>query len=149
MNVIRQRVKKYSKECPKELKAYHESPDAFLATDGSISLSVTPSVEASREASKAPLTAADLKKVFFNALKAILETRGKRNVDQREQLSTLLKLLSDAKTPYEQISVLLLAIAIRFDLHAKSNFMPPAEWKLALTDRSYRAHSSCHTMSKT
>lgn len=134
LNIIRQRVKKYSKECPRELKAYHDSPEAFLATDGSISLSVTPSVAASREASKAPATAEDLKKVFFNALKAILETRGKRNVDQREQLSTLLDLLSSAKTPYEQVSVLLLAVAIRFDLHAKSNFMPSAEWKLALAD---------------
>ncbi|VEU19448.1 DEKNAAC100792 [Brettanomyces naardenensis] len=127
LNVIRQRAKKSSKEYPNELAAYRKDADAFLSNDGTVSLSVTPSVDNFNKLSSAPT-----EKDLFNALRTIIESRGKRNVDQKEQLASLENFFEEAETPYEQISILLLQISVRFDLYSKANFMPPEQWKISL-----------------
>lgn len=131
LTMVRQKVKRAARDCATELKAYREDPDAFLAGK-----TAPARAEASAAAAVAEkLTPAEKsQRDFFNAVKAILETRGKRNIDQRDQLQTLVRLFAQAKTSYEKISVLLLQISVRFDLYSKSNFMPADQWKLALTD---------------
>ncbi|QPG76916.1 hypothetical protein FOA43_004310 [Brettanomyces nanus] len=138
LNVIRQRVKKYVKEYPVELSVYNKDPDSFLADDGEISLSVTPSVDnfggKFSGASTADGTPIPAEKDLFNALRTIIESRGKRNVDQKEQLIILRKYFGEAETPYEQISIILLQISVRFDLYSKANYMPSDQWKVTLQD---------------
>lgn len=130
LNVIRQRVKKAIREYDTEVDQYRSNPDTFLASDGSVPVSAL----GSKDATPAPQKEEPEEVTLFNALREILDSRGKRNVDQKEQLESLDKYLSVPRTPYELISIYLIQISIRFDLFSKSMFMPPEQWKLSLQD---------------
>ena len=67
---------------------------------------------------------------IFKHLRAIIESRGKKNTDKLEQIRTMEKLLEIAQTPYQKIMVLLALISTRFDLTTgASNYMSTEQWK--------------------
>ncbi|KAG4222031.1 Eukaryotic translation initiation factor 3 subunit C, partial [Phytophthora cactorum] len=69
---------------------------------------------------------------IFKHLRAILESRGKKNTDRVEQIKIMEKLLEVAATPYQQIKVLLTLVSARFDLGSGGTASMPLEhWKAA------------------
>lgn len=123
-NSIKQRVKKSSREFEDLIQQYNEDPDAFIAGEGldeSIVKIAASEAENEEEQEDIPTT-----------LKSIIESRGKKNVDRYEQVSSLEKLLAIAETPFEFICVYLLLIPSRFDLTSSANVMPVDHWNASM-----------------
>ncbi|KAJ2899132.1 putative eukaryotic translation initiation factor 3 subunit 8 protein [Zalerion maritima] len=69
---------------------------------------------------------------IFKHLRAIMESRGKKNTDPFGQIKVMEKLNSVAVTPYQRIRVILTMVSARFDLSAGvSSAMPLEHWKAA------------------
>ncbi|ODQ78312.1 hypothetical protein BABINDRAFT_9521 [Babjeviella inositovora NRRL Y-12698] len=113
-NTVRQRVKKQVREFQARVDAFRAGGDAEEAA---------PVVRAVAASSG-----------IFATLQTIAETRGKKNVDRFQQIQELEDLAQLAKTPFEQISVYLMMIPIRFDVSANAAYMSLEQWMAAEAD---------------
>lgn len=129
-NIIKQKVKKYIKENQSEVDLYRKDPDAY--ENGNIDENSN-EITANEKSNKSLKD--DVSNIFF-VLQSVIETRGKKNVDQNEQVEILESLVSSATKPFELISIYLLLISVRYDLYSKSVYMPLDQWKIALSDVS-------------
>ncbi|CDR44217.1 CYFA0S14e00936g1_1 [Cyberlindnera fabianii] len=129
-NTVRQRAKKAVREQKTLIDAYRADPDAFANDE-------TPAVGSSR-ATPVPQATTSTKTStsagLFLALRSVTESRGKKNVDTKEQIKTLEELTTVATTPYESIVVYLMLIPLRFDGASSMNYMPLEQWNAVAAD---------------
>ncbi|KAL0080500.1 eukaryotic translation initiation factor 3 subunit 8 N-terminus-domain-containing protein [Phycomyces blakesleeanus] len=148
MNVMKQKMKKITKQYEDLVAEYNKDPKAFMEEEEEEEI-----IEEKPEPVKAPvaqiideeeddgftsvgkggkrmveLTADN----FFSTLKEVLENRGKKNTNRDDQIVTLQRLLKSARSPFQIISVLLLLISSRFDINlSMAGFLPVPVWKAA------------------
>ncbi len=146
LNAVKQRIKRNNKDYAKEIEHYREDKEGYME-----SVEDEPPVVV--EKVKKPQQPLDLdepiddegfatvgrggKTLQYTAesilknLRAIVESRGKKNTDRAEQIRVMEKLHEVATTPYQKIRVLLALISTRFDLTSGSaSFMSQEQWKL-------------------
>ncbi|GMM28574.1 translation initiation factor eIF3 core subunit C [Martiniozyma asiatica (nom. inval.)] len=114
-NIVKQRVKKESKNFSELVFKYRSDPDSFDV------------VEKIEEKIEEKINESSSKGVFTVVL-SILETRGKKGVNYKEQIETLEQIIEECQGVYQRLTVYMLLISIRFELYAKSAFMPLDAW---------------------
>ncbi|CDH15844.1 probable Eukaryotic translation initiation factor 3 subunit C [Zygosaccharomyces bailii ISA1307] len=137
-NTTKQRVKKLARENEQLLEKFRENPEAFdkepsaeldtSITEGSVPLFGKKSINLSSVAS------ASSEAGFFSALRIVIDSRGKKNVDYSALIKTLEELMEIAKTPYETIMAYLNLVPIRFDVSANLSYQPVDQWKASYQD---------------
>ncbi|KAH7041557.1 eukaryotic translation initiation factor 3 subunit 8 N-terminus-domain-containing protein [Microdochium trichocladiopsis] len=146
LNAVKQKIKKLLKDYQAQVDEFRADPTEFLFSDDEeeeVAPVKAPKTEIyiDREAaqdtdgfetvSKGGKTMQFTPESIFKHLRAILESRGKKNTDRLEQIKIMQKLLGVAVTPYQRIRVLLTIISARFDLSISGTNMPIEHWKAA------------------
>lgn len=126
-NTVRQRVRKTVREHQKLYNAYLDDPDAFDADEP---------VKLVLEALPAPAPEQLEGHPVFTVLKAIAETRGKKNIDKYEQIAQVELLLAEHPDApvYDKICLYQMLLSIRFDLATHQQYMPMGLWNLNVAD---------------
>lgn len=122
---VRQRVRKAIKEHQELYDLYLEDPDRFDSDEP-----VRPHVESTPQPTDTKTTTGAGHPVFAT-LKAIAETRGKKNIDKYEQIATLEQLLADYAekgTTFEKIAIYQMLLLIRFDVSTNQLYMLLGLW---------------------
>ncbi|GAV29903.1 hypothetical protein PMKS-003409 [Pichia membranifaciens] len=130
LNILKQKIKKEVKAYREEVDLYKKDPEAYEAIKDEAQLL---DGEASDAEKKELVVSIEN---LFTIVQSIIESRGKKGIDQRENLKTLNELLQLAQSTYEKIVLLNLIISSRFELHTKEQFMPTAEWNIIFEDIS-------------
>ncbi|KAI1465119.1 eukaryotic translation initiation factor 3 subunit C [Daldinia caldariorum] len=147
LNAVKQKIKKLKQDYQTQVDSYREDPLDFLASDEEEEAPApkpkkakadvyADEVEEDQEGfatvGKGGKTLQFTPESIFKHLRAILESRGKKNTDRVEQIKIMEKLLEVAATPYQQIKVLLTLVSARFDLGSGGTASMPLEhWKAA------------------
>ncbi|KAI1799143.1 eukaryotic translation initiation factor 3 subunit C [Daldinia bambusicola] len=147
LNAVKQKIKKLKQDYQSQVDSYREDPLDFLASDEEEEAPApkpkkakadvyADEVEEDQEGfatvGKGGKTLQFTPESIFKHLRAILESRGKKNTDRVEQIKIMEKLLEVAATPYQQIKVLLTLVSARFDLGSGGTASMPLEhWKAA------------------
>lgn len=129
--IAKQKVKKELKNYVDLVDQYRADPQGFESGASQDATEVKESSDAAQDAQSGERNAN-----VFSVVMSILDTRGKKNVDHKEQIGELESLLQNKNSPYETITVLILLISIRFDLHSKSDFMPLEAWASSFSEVS-------------
>lgn len=138
-NTTKQRVKKVARDSEALLLKFREDPEAFekeaaVEIETSISGIEATTPFGKRAVNLSSLASATSETGFFSALRIVIDSRGKKNVDQQELIKTVEELLEVAKTPYESIMAYLTLIPIRFDSSANLSYQPTEQWKASYAD---------------
>ncbi|CDH49660.1 eukaryotic translation initiation factor 3subunit 8 [Lichtheimia corymbifera JMRC:FSU:9682] len=141
LNAMKAKIKKISKQYEKQLAEYKKDPEAFLEekeekqavstqnekNEKKKLVAATPNQVAEEEldgftsvgkggkVSKAAVAMSS--GTIFAKLSEVLDSRGKRNTDHKEQIAILEQLLEAAKSPFQEIMILLALIPSRFDIN--------------------------------
>ncbi|KAK4217407.1 eukaryotic translation initiation factor 3 subunit 8 N-terminus-domain-containing protein [Rhypophila decipiens] len=146
LNAVKQRIKKGNKDYQDQIDAFRKDSDAFMESDEEEAPPPPKATKVRFEATSFPgeddggdftevtggrgpkLTPESIPK----HLRAILESRGKKNTDRLEQIKIMERLLAVAVTPYQKIRVLMTLVSARFDLGTGgASSMPLEQWKAA------------------
>lgn len=148
LNAVKQKIRKNNKEYQAQIDAYREDKDDFMESEEEeeplpkpkkVARFVTDAEDETVEDTEgfAPVdkrgkTVQYTPESIFKHLRAIMESRGKKNTDRLEQIKVMEKLLEIATTPYQRIRVLLAIVSTRFDLGSgTAGPMPLEHWKAA------------------
>ncbi|RYP26852.1 hypothetical protein DL767_007894 [Monosporascus sp. MG133] len=148
LNAVKQKIKKLTKDYQSQVEQYRADPTDFLFSDDEDDEAPAPKprkakadvfegpVEGDEEGfstvGKGGKTLQFTAESIFKHLRAIMESRGKKNTDRLEQIRIMEKLLEVAATPYQRIRVLLTIISARFDLGTgAATSMPLEHWTAA------------------
>lgn len=147
LNAVKQKIKKNNKDYQAQIDLFRKDSDAFMESDeeevpppppAKIKLQM-PTEEAGEDEDKGfarvdkrgkaiPFSPESIQK----HLRAILESRGRKNTDRQEQIKIMEELNKVAATPYLKIRVLQTLVSARFDLGSgTTNVMPVEHWKAA------------------
>lgn len=147
LNAVKQRVKKNSKDYQAQIDEFRKDSDAFMESDEEETPAPKPAKvkfqplpeEADEDEDKGfaivdkrgkaiPFSPESIQK----HLRAILESRGRKNTDRLEQIKIMEELNKVAETPYLKIRVLQTLVSARFDLGSgTAASMPVEQWKAA------------------
>lgn len=143
-NTTKQRVKKSARENDAVLSKFRENPESFdreptVEADAAASVTSggetpTPAFGSKKSLNLSSVASASSEAGFFSALRIVIDSRGKKNVDQVALIKTLEELMDIAKTPYETIMAYLNLVPIRFDLSANLSYQPVDQWKSSYND---------------
>ncbi|CAP69196.1 uncharacterized protein PODANS_7_11520 [Podospora anserina S mat+] len=151
LNAVKQRVKKNNKDYQSQIDAFRKDSDAFMESDDEVAPPPKPSADKLRVKETYIPEAADededkgfarvdkrgkampfSPESILKHLRAILESRGRKNTDRIEQIKIMEELSKVANTPYLKIRVLQALVSARYDLGAGAgNVMPLEHWKAA------------------
>lgn len=147
LNAVKQRIKKGNKDYQAQIDAFRKDSEAFMESDDEEAAPLPKVTKVRFDA--APLAGeeeegGDFTEVtggrgpkltpesILKHLRAILESRGKKNTDRLEQIKIMERLLAVAVTPYQKIRVLMTLVSARFDLGTGgAASMPLEQWKAA------------------
>ncbi|QLG72946.1 hypothetical protein HG535_0E00300 [Zygotorulaspora mrakii] len=136
-NTTKQRVKKAAKENEALLTKFREDPEAFDG-EATVEIGTSNSDEISQYGKKSinlsSVASGSSEAAFFSALRIVIDSRGKKNVDQAGLVKTVEELLETAKSSYETIMAYLTLIPIRFDVSGSMSYQPIEQWKLCYND---------------
>jgi len=120
-NTLKQRVKRANREYSERLASYQKDPEHYVAGVPLISEMAPPKRAEPARTTLTTGAAVDEQELseatVFRTLLSVAESRGRKNTDRHEQVALLTRQLEFARTPYQQISVLLMLIPLRFDLY--------------------------------
>lgn len=138
-NTTKQRVRKVARENEESLAKFRENPEAFdkentAEPDRSAENRDATPVFGKKGINLSSLATASSEVGFFAALRIVLDSRGKKGVDQQGLVKTMQELLEIAKTPYETIMAYLTLIPIRFDASANLSYQPIEQWKASYNE---------------
>ncbi|KAI8988445.1 eukaryotic translation initiation factor 3 subunit 8 N-terminus-domain-containing protein [Mycotypha africana] len=143
MNNLKQKLRKLSKQYEELIAAYRKDPEEFMKEEEVKEEPVKPTKQEEQQTvatadddegfssvgKGGKVTATVTPQNVLARLRDILESRGKKNTDRSEQISTLESLLEAASSPFQKISVLLALLASRFDITGvKAPFMDLTAW---------------------
>jgi translation initiation factor 3 subunit C len=149
LNAVKQRIKKNNKDYQSQIDAFRKDSDAFMESDEEVAPVPKPTrvkfqepvpTEGAAEDEEKPFTIVNKhgKAVAYSPesiqkhLRAIIESRGRKNTDRGEQIMIMEELNKVAETPYLKIRVLQTLVSARFDLGAgTATSMPLEHWKAA------------------
>ncbi|KXH35937.1 eukaryotic translation initiation factor 3 subunit 8, partial [Colletotrichum simmondsii] len=150
LNAVKQKIKKIVKDYQSQIDAYKADKDAFMESeeeeekpapkakktarfvDTTEEAAVGDDDEGFATVGKGGRTLQFTPESIFKHLRAIMETRGKKNTDKQEQIKIMEKLNEISNTPYQKIRVLLTLVSTRFDLGSGgASYMPVDHWKAA------------------
>lgn len=149
-NAMKQKIRKNNKDFLAEIEKYRENKDEYMESDEEEQEQVVEKVRKTKvqrlDALEAQIDEEGFATVgrggkalvytpesILKHLRAIVESRGKKNTDRVEQIRIMERLLEVANTPYQKIRVLLTLISTRFDVSTSSlqNYMSQEQWKAA------------------
>ncbi|RKP29909.1 hypothetical protein METBISCDRAFT_17502 [Metschnikowia bicuspidata] len=135
-NNLRQRVKKQTKEFAPYMEYFHANPEAF---DSEVPVEVASATLQDEPGAVVGIVSGTIRSMspVFTELKAIVELRGKKNIDKAEQVALLENLLVKAKqgcNTFEIISVYQTLLSARFDVQSYHSYMPEDLWKRSVRD---------------
>ncbi|CCC69809.1 hypothetical protein NCAS_0D02280 [Naumovozyma castellii] len=136
-NTTKQRVKKVSRENEELLAKFREDPESLekeSAADMASSLGGLQAVNFGKAANLSDVATATSEVSFFTTLRIVMDSRGKKNVNQQDLLKTLEELLDLAKSPYESIMAYLTLVPMRFDVSSTLSYQPIDQWKASFND---------------
>ncbi|KAF2145011.1 uncharacterized protein K452DRAFT_316143 [Aplosporella prunicola CBS 121167] len=150
LNAVRQRMRKVKQDYVKEIESYRADKDKYMEENVIEEAAPAPSKKAKKSiVSEGDAVAgadddgfitvgAGGKAVQYTPesilkhLRAIVESRGRKNTDRLEQIRVMEKLLDVAANEYQKVRVLLTLIPTRFDLSSGTgNQMSQEQWRLA------------------
>ncbi|KXX74645.1 Eukaryotic translation initiation factor 3 subunit C [Madurella mycetomatis] len=149
LNAVKQRIKKNNKDYQTQIDAFRKDSDAFMESSEEEEEPLPKPTKVRFQEVLAPEEADDQKKGFAKVdkrgkpiqfspesiqkhLRAIIESRGRKNTDRLEQIRVMEELNKVAETPYLQIRVLQTLVSARFDLGSgTASSMPLEHWKAA------------------
>ena len=149
LNAMKQKIKRNNKDYTTEIEKYREDKFDYMMSDEEEDAVIVEKVKKSRvpvldgierddgegfaTVGRGGKTLQYTPESILKQLRAIVESRGKKNTDRAEQIRVMEKLLEVADTPYRTVRVLITLIATRFDLASVSttNFMTQENWKSA------------------
>ncbi|KAL2123815.1 hypothetical protein VTJ04DRAFT_180 [Mycothermus thermophilus] len=149
LNAVKQRIKKTIKEYQSQVDDFRKDSEAFMeSSDEEEPLPLPKPTKLKLQDSAGPEVGEEDEKGFSivdkkgkaipfspesiqKHLRAIIESRGRKNTDRNEQIRIMEELNRVAETPYLKIRVLQTLISARFDLGSGSNAMPLEHWKAA------------------
>ncbi|KAK4250609.1 eukaryotic translation initiation factor 3 subunit 8 N-terminus-domain-containing protein [Corynascus novoguineensis] len=150
LNAVKQRIKKNNKDYQAQIDAFRKDRDAFMESDEEEAPLPKPSKVRFQQEAFAPEEAAEDEDKGFSRvdkrgkampfspesiqkhLRAIIESRGRKNTDRVEQIRIMEELNKVAETPYLKIRVLQTLVSARFDLGSgTTTSMPLEHWKAA------------------
>lgn len=142
-NTTKQRVKKSARENESILIKFRENPESFdkeptvevdAAATAAAAETPTPAFGGKKSLNLSAVASASSEAGFFSALRIVIDSRGKKNVDQVALIKTLEELMDIAKTPYETIMAYLNLVPVRFDLSSNLSYQPIDQWKSSYND---------------
>jgi translation initiation factor 3 subunit C len=150
LNAVKQRIKKNNKDYQSQIDAFRKDSDAFMESDEEEAPRPTPARVRFQEAPGPEGAENDELRDFTTVpkrgskavtyspesiqkhLRAIVESRGRKNTDRGEQIKIMEELNKVAETPYLKIRVLQTLVSARFDLGSgTTTSMPLEHWKAA------------------
>lgn len=147
LNAVKQKIKKNNKDYQAQIDLFRKDSDAFMESDEEEAPPPKPTklkfqmpTEEEAEDEEKGFARVDKrgKAIPFSPesiqkhLRAILESRGRKNTDRQEQIKIMEELNKVAETPYLKIRVLQTLVSARFDLGSgTTNVMPVEHWKAA------------------
>ncbi|KAI9492156.1 eukaryotic translation initiation factor 3 subunit 8 N-terminus-domain-containing protein [Zychaea mexicana] len=150
---VKQKMRKITKQYEQQIAEYKKDPEAFMAEKEEKPESPTPKDSKPKAATATatvdeseldgftsvgkggktivPITADNI----FVKLREVMESRGKKNTDRDEQITTLERLLEAAESSFQKILVLLALIPSRFDVNlSMAEHMQVDVWKKVETE---------------
>ncbi|KAK3296317.1 eukaryotic translation initiation factor 3 subunit C [Chaetomium fimeti] len=147
LNAVKQRIKKNNKDYQTQIDAFRKDSDDFMESDEEEApaprtkvrfqepLDLEEAVEdeggfarVDKRGKAIPFSPESIQK----HLRAIVESRGRKNTDRGEQIKIMEELSKVAETPYLKIRVLQTLVSARFDLGSgTTTSMPLEHWKAA------------------
>ncbi|KAI5955133.1 NIP1 [Candida jiufengensis] len=118
-NTLRQRVKKQIKEYQTYFDLYKDVPENFEQEDEPLDAGSRTEEKQDESKSLSPV---------FQTLKQVSESRGKKNIDKAEQITSLESLISNDLSTFELISIYQMLLSLRFDA-SSSQFLPIQDWQ--------------------
>lgn len=152
LNTAKQRIKKNSKTYESQIAQFKADPAAFQKSlepksveapvktaKSQVNEVQTTSVSVNDDdgfstVGKAGRVAQYTTENIFTTIQSIVESRGKKNTDRKDQARILSSLLEVAETPYQKIIILLRLIPLRFDTASSGSTFPTEIWKAILAD---------------
>jgi translation initiation factor 3 subunit C len=149
LNAVKQRVKKNNKDYQAQIDLFRKDSGAFMESDEEEAPAPKPTKVRFQEALAPEEVDEDEDKGFARVdkrgkaipfspesiqkhLRAIVESRGRKNTDRAEQIKIMEELYKVAETPYLKIRVLQTLVSARFDLGSgTTTSMPLEHWKAA------------------
>jgi len=149
LNAIRQKIRKNNKDYAADIESFRNNADEFMKEDVVEETAPAPKKPKKKllDASENTIDADDdgftmvgaggkamvyTPESILKHLRAVVESRGRKNTDRLEQIRIMEKLLDVAVSEYQRIRVLLTLIATRFDLTSGTGSqMSQEQWKLA------------------
>ncbi|AJS89235.1 Nip1p [Saccharomyces cerevisiae YJM1388] len=131
-NTTKQRVKKVSRENEDSMAKFRNDPESFdKEPTADLDISANGFTISSSQGNDQAV-----QEDFFTRLQTIIDSRGKKTVNQQSLISTLEELLTVAEKPYEFIMAYLTLIPSRFDASANLSYQPIDQWKSSFNDIS-------------
>ncbi|KAI5303840.1 Translation initiation factor 3 subunit c [Ascosphaera pollenicola] len=146
-NAVKQKIKKNNKDYAAEIEKYRADKFDYLVSDDEEEEKKPAPKQKMPQLGQTTFAAGDdegfatvgrggksftyTPEGILKQLRAINESRGKKNTDRTEQIRVMEKLLEIAVTPYQTIRVLLNLISTRFDSSSTATYMAVDNWKSA------------------
>ncbi|KAI5288477.1 Translation initiation factor 3 subunit c [Ascosphaera aggregata] len=147
-NAIKQKIKKNNKDYAAEIEKYRADKFDYLVSDDDEEEAAPASKQKMPQLNQSTFVSAGDDDGFatvgrggksftytpegiLKQLRAINESRGRKNTDRTEQIRVMEKLLEIAVTPYQTIRVLIVLISTRFDSSSTATYMDAEDWKNA------------------
>lgn len=127
LNILKQKIKKEAKLYREEVEKYKQDPEAYEAIKDEETLIVGGDETENKELNVSLDN-------LFPIVQMVIESRGKKGVDQVENLKTLNELYDLSTSTYEKIILLNLIISLRYEIHNKEKFLPTQEWRNSAQD---------------
>lgn len=141
-NTVKQRARKTAKENSDLITKFKENPESF-DKEPTVEVEIPQLSQAEinnknqfagKSLNLSSLASATSEASFFTTLRIVLDSRGKKGVDQKDLINILEELLTSAKSPYESIMAYLTLIPIRMDASSTLSYQPIDEWKSTYND---------------
>lgn len=127
LNILKQKIKKEAKLYREQVETYKKDPESYEAIKDEETLIAGDDGDENKDLNVSIDN-------LFPIVQMVVESRGKKGVDQNENLKTLNELYDISSSTYEKLVVLNLIISLRYDVYNKEKYMPTDQWQIAAQD---------------
>lgn len=127
LNILKQKIKKEAKLYREQVEIYKQDPEAYDAIKDEDILIGGEDDDSDKQLNVSLDN-------LFAIVQMVTESRGKKGVDQIENLKTLNELLDLSTSTYEKLVILNLIISLRYEIYNKEKFLPKDQWQIVASD---------------